>query len=71
MDFEKIRRQKLARRRRKRILIGAGAALAVLLAGALLIGQVAQVTDGDRDFWGNFNASHALQKSEPQSASGE
>lgn len=70
LDFEMIRRRKVARRRRKKILIAAGAVLAVALIGAALVWQVAQVTDQDRDFWGNFNASHTLQKSEPHNGSG-
>lgn len=64
LDFEKIRKQKLGRRRRKIALIIAAAVLAVVIVGAVLVIQIAQVTDGSRDFWGNFNASHAQREAE-------
>lgn len=64
LDFEKIRRQKLFRRRRKIILIIAAAVLALAVAGSVIFIQFAQVTDSSRDFWGNFNASHAQRDGE-------
>lgn len=62
LDLEKIRKLKQKIRRRK-ILFAVG--IAVFLAAVLLalgIWQVSQVTDSDRDFWGNFNPSHSIQQ---------
>ncbi len=67
LDLEKIRKLKQKIRRRK-ILLAVGTA--IFLAVALLalgIWQISQVTNSDRDFWGNFNASYSIQQENPAS----
>lgn len=59
LDFEQIRRRKLAKRRRKIALIIAAGLLALAVVVTVVVLQVAQVTDGSRGFWENFSASHS------------
>lgn len=61
LDFEKIRKKKVSARRRKLALIIGAAVLAIGAAVIVLVMQILQVTADDRNFWGNFNASHAQQ----------
>lgn len=71
LDLEKIRRLKQKIRRRK-ILLVAGAVIFLLgIIIAIGIWQVSQVTDSNRDFWGNFNSAHSIQQESPASSISE
>ena len=71
LDLEKIRRLKQKIRRRK-ILLAAGAVIFLLgIIIAIGIWQVSQVTDSNRDFWGNFNSAYSIQQESPASSISE